>query len=183
MPKKYAILVIDMLNDFIKGSLKSERFRRIIPYIKELLRVAREEKIPIIYVNDAHLEKIDLEFKIWPPHAVKGTWGAEVIEELAPQKGDYIIEKRRYSGFYNTNLDDTLRELKVDTLILTGICTDICVQHTAADAFYRGYKIIIPMECVESLSEKDNKKGLETMKRLYDAKVMPLKQVLSIITK
>ena len=175
---RYAVIVIDMLNDFVHGSLKCERAKMIIPNIKRLLDEARRRGIPVIYANDAHVPKVDLEFKLWGEHAVKGTWGARVIDELAPQPGDYVIEKRRYSSFYETSLDLLLRELGVDTVILTGLHTNICVKHTAADAFYRGYKIIVVKDCVQTFSDEDHEWGLRYMEKVYGARIVSLEELL-----
>ncbi len=175
---KAAVIVIDMLKDFVYGALKCERAFSIIPNIQKLLESARRKGIPVIYANDAHLPEVDLEFKKWGPHAIKGTEGAEVIDELKPKDGDFIIEKRRYSSFYETGLDMLLRELKVDTLILTGLHTNICVKHTAADAFYRGYKIIIPEDCVTTFNEEDHRWGLKYAKEIYGAEITTSQEII-----
>ncbi|WP_309492632.1 isochorismatase family cysteine hydrolase [Candidatus Hecatella orcuttiae] len=175
---KAALIVIDMLNDFVKGALKCPRAQRIIPQIRKLIRAARKKGVKVIYANDAHLPAVDAEFDVWGAHAVKGTKGAEVIDELKPQKGDFVIEKRRYSGFFETDLDILLRELKVDRVILTGLHTNCCVKHTAADAMFRGYKIIIPEDGVEAFSEEDHRSGLEYLKKFYKASVMSTREVL-----
>ena len=175
---RVAVLIIDMLKDFVYGSLKCDKAKTIIPNIKKLLKTARKHGVPIIYANDAHLPEIDLEFKKWGPHAIKGTEGAEVIDELKPQKSDFIIEKRRYSAFYETGLDMLLRELQVDTLILTGLATEICVKHTAADAFYRGYKIIVPKDCVATFKDEDHEWGLKYMERIYGAEITTSDEII-----
>jgi len=174
-----AVLVIDMLNDFVYGSLKCDNALRIIQNIKVLIDAARKRGIPVIYVNDSHLPNVDGEFRKWGSHAIRGSWGAMVIDDLKPMEGDFIIEKRRYSGFYNTDLDDLLRELKVDTLIVTGIHTHICVMNTVADAFYRGYKVIIPLDCVTTFTKEDNDWGLKYMREIYGAEVVSLNDVLT----
>jgi nicotinamidase-related amidase len=87
-------------------------------------------------------------------------------------EGDYIIPKRKYSGFFATGLDLLLRELGVRKLILTGIVTDICVLHTAADAYMLGYEIVILKDCVAALSKEDQQFALERMERLYNAQIL-----------
>jgi len=181
MSVKTAIIVIDMLKDFVYGALKCDRALRIIPNIKNLINVAREKNIPIIYGNDAHLPEIDKEFDLWGSHAVKGTEGAEVIDELKPDKKDYIIGKRRYSVFFQTDLDLLLRELKVDTVILTGLHTNVCVRHTAADAFFRGYNIIIPEDCVEAFTKEDHESGIKYLEKIYGAKITSSKELIEKI--
>ena len=165
-----ALIIIDMLNDFVIGKLKNERAKHIIPNIKRHTQAARDANIPVIYCNDAHLPA-DPELKKWGEHAMKGTEGAEVILQLEPCKGDYVFEKRTYSGFFETELDLLLREIGVDTIILTGLDTNICVQHTAADGFFRGYKIVVPEDATEALSEKEYRQGLEYIKKVYDADI------------
>ncbi|MEM0265082.1 MAG: isochorismatase family cysteine hydrolase [Candidatus Methanomethylicia archaeon] len=174
-----AILVIDMLNDFVYGSLKCDNALKIIPRVKILIDTAREHGIPVIYVNDSHLPNIDGEFKKWGSHAIKGSWGAMIIDDLKPSERDFIIEKRRYSGFYGTSLDDLLRELKIDTLIVTGIHTHICVMNTVADAFYRGYKVIIPSDCVTTFNEEDHNWGLKYMKEIYGVEITSSNDILT----
>jgi len=168
---KPAVVVIDMINDFVTGVFKNERAEKIIPNVEQLLNFAHEKKISVVYVNDAHLPNVDTEFDVWPQHAVAGTWGAEIVDELKPEKVDFVLQKRRYSAFQGTGLDQLLRELKVDTLILTGVVTDICIQHTAADAFFRGYKIIVPKDCVEAINEQTQKAALDYLKRVYGSEI------------
>ena len=165
-----AVIVIDMLNDFVTGDLKCERANKIIPKIRRLIQVARRKGIPIIYSNDTHLPH-DFELGRWGKHAIKGTKGAEVIPELNPTEKDYVVEKRVYSGFFETGLDSLLRSLHVDAVTLTGLHTHLCVRHTSADAFFRGYKITIPNDAVESFTEKDHKEGLEYLKYAYNAEI------------
>ena len=165
-----AVVVIDMLNDFVTGKLKCERAQKIIPNIKKLIESVRKKGIPVIYSNDAHLQT-DFELGKWGKHAMKGTKEAEVIPQLKPEKKDYVLEKRVYSGFFETGLDSILRSLEVDTLILTGLHTNICVRHTAADAFFRGYKIRVPKDATNAFSERDYKAGLEYLKDVYNAEI------------
>lgn len=170
--------MIDTLNDFFTGKLKSERVSRIVKNVNRLLEHARLKGLPVVYVCDSHLPNIDREFELWGPHAVEGTKGAEIIPELAPAKGDFVVKKRRYSGFFETGLDSLLRELKVDTLILTGILTNICVLCTAADAFYRNFKIVIPTDCVEALTGEEQKDGLNYMGKIFAAQMTTVEKLL-----
>src|SRR5919197_2555625 len=107
--QRYAILVIAMQNDFIKGKLKCERATRIIPKIRLLLDTARQKKIPIFYCIDEHLPIDTYEMNLWGPHAMKGSEGAKVIDELKPLDTDYIIAKRTYSAFDGTGLDRAIK--------------------------------------------------------------------------
>jgi len=165
-----AILVIDVIHDFVHGKLGSERARGILPPLKNLLEEVRDAGVPVVYVTDAHLPG-DHEFQIWGEHAVHGTPGAEIAPEVKPHPGDHRILKRRYSGFHATGLDALLRELGTDTLVLTGLVTHICIQHTAADAYYHGYRIIVPRDAVQAPTDDDHESALRTMEGLYGSEI------------
>jgi len=180
---RMSVIVVDMLNDFVTGTLKCERATRIIPNIQRILNFARKKEIPVIYVSDAHLPGVDDELELWPPHAILGTNGAEIIEELKPAKGDYTLQKRRYSAFYETGLDPLLRELKVDTVVLVGLVTNICIQHTAADAFFRGYRIIVPEDCVEAPTDEAQKTALNYLKTNYGSDITNIHKLMKLIEK
>ena len=159
-----ALLVIDMLNDFILpgAPLEVPRGRDIIPSIQEQIKKARSLKIPVIYVCDSH-DPDDKEFSYWPPHSVKGSSGAKIVKELSPEPGDQIIEKKTLSAFFNTSLDEELKKRKIKNLILTGVCTNICVLFAAMEGMIRGYKIKIPEDCVAALSDEDHKMAMSQM--------------------
>jgi nicotinamidase-related amidase len=167
---KVAVLVIDLINDFVTGVLGSERAATIVPAISRLLNHARSDSWPVVYITDDHLAD-DNEFDVWPRHAVKGTEGARIVEEIRPKEGDFHLPKRHYSCFYATGLDALLRELGVGTLVLTGLVTNICVQHTAADAFFRGYRIVVPRDCVEAPSDEAQRASLSYMEEMYKAEI------------
>lgn len=173
----YALIVDDILHDFVYGKLKSKKAAAIIPNTKKLISAARQARVPVIYVCDAHLPS-DPEIKLWGPHAMKGTPGAMVVEELKPEKTDYVLEKRVYSSFHDTGLDLLLRNLQINTVVIVGLYTDICVRHSAADAFYRGYNITIPRDCVESLGDGENERGIEYLKKKYGAKITTSKDLI-----
>lgn len=183
-----AIIIIDMLNDFVTGALQVERAKSIIKPMQRLVVTARKNKVPIIYSNDAHYPQ-DVEItRKWGNHAIKGTEGAQVITELKPEEcKDYIVEKRTYSGFYETGLDPLLRSLYkgegVKTLVLAGLHTHMCVRHTAADAFFRGYQIIIAKDGVEAFTQEDQDQGLRYLEYVYNAKVMVVNDIIQEIMK
>jgi nicotinamidase-related amidase len=177
-----AVIIIDMLNDFITGDLKCERAKPIIPKLKKLIETARKHSIPVIYSNDAHYPHDVEVVQKWGKHAIKGTKGAEVIPELKPSVKDYIVEKRTYSGFYETGLDPLLKSLYhgegVRTVILGGLHTNICVRHTAADAFFRGYKIVIVKDGVEAFKKEDHEQGLKYLENVYNAKIKTVGEIV-----
>lgn len=164
-----ALLVVDMIREFVTGRLGGAHAQAVVPNIRRLVEAARRGGSPVVYVTDAHLMGVDHEFDVWGSHAVAGSPEAEMVPALAPATGDHRLYKRRYSAFYATGLDALLRELKVDTVVLTGVLTDICIQHTAADAFYRGYRVVVPTDCVNALTPEEQETSLVYMKRMYDA--------------
>ena len=168
---KRAVLVIDVIHDFVYGKFGSERSASILPRLKSLLEYARDAGVPVVYVTDAHLPVGDGEFEVWGEHAVEGSEGAEIVGEVKPGEGDFRVLKRRYSCFYATGLDALLRELGVDAVVLTGLVTDICIQHTAADAFFRGYDVLVPRDCVEAVSDESQEGSLGYMERMYGAEI------------
>lgn len=177
-----AVIIIDMLNDFVTGDLKCERANHIIPNLKKLIEASRRHNIPVIYSNDAHYPQDFEVVEKWGKHAIKGTKGAEIISELKPTEKDYIVDKRTYSGFYETGLDSLLRSLHhgegVKTLILSGLHTNLCVRHTAADAFFRGYKIIIVKDGVEAFTQEDHEQGLKYLEYAYNAKIITVSKII-----
>jgi len=172
---KKALLVIDMLNDFVReGSpLEVPDTRKVIPAIKREIESARREGRHIIYICDSH-EPDDIEFKRfkWPVHAVKGTIGAQIIDELKPSNSDIIIEKTTYSGFYRTKLDSTLKALGIRALRLTGCVTHICVLFTASDAVLRGYDVEVVEDGVAGIAPEDHDAALRIMRNVLNVRVL-----------
>ena len=174
---KQALIVVDMLNDFVTGSLACERGKAIVKPLEKLIAAARENNVTVIYANDNHIKGIDYELKLWGDHAIRGTKGAEIIPELAATEKDFVINKRRYSGFFQTDLHVLLRELGVDTLILTGLHTHMCVRHTTADAFYWGYKLIVPKDGTDAFTKEDYDYGLKYLKDVYGATISSVEEI------
>lgn len=179
--KKTAILVVDMLNDFVTGALKCDRGLAIVPNVARLLKGAREKGIAVVFCNDAHLKGIDHELKLWGDHAIAGTKGAEVIPELGLCDTDYVVPKRRYSGFFRTDLELLLNELGIDTVVMTGLHTHMCVRHTSADAYCLGYNVVVASDATDSFTEQDYNYGIEYLKTVYGAQVCTVDELLAAI--
>ena len=167
---KKAIIVVDMINDFVTGKLGSARAQSIVPNVARLLKKAREQGIPVIYLRDAHAPS-DKEMDIWGEHAMKGTEASEIVPELKPQKNDIVIEKRWYSGFVGTELPSVLKKLGVDTLVILGVSTDICVQNNVGHAYFSGYRTIVPLDCTASIDEKAQEQAIKYMNSIYGAEI------------
>lgn len=178
---KKAVILVDMLNDFVTGALTCDRAKAIVPHLEKLVRAAREKGVYVIYANDAHIKGIDRELELWGDHAIIGTEGAEVIPELTPQEGDFVVPKRRYSGFFQTDLHLLLTELGVDTVIMTGLHAHMCVRHTTADAYYWGYRIIVPTDATDSFTKEDYEYGIQYLKDIYGAQLTTVDELIETL--
>lgn len=176
-------MIIDMLEEFVRGRLRAESAEAIVPSIARLLEFARSHKIPVIHAIDQHYPEVDWEFEVWGPHAVAGSGEARIVGELEPLPGEYVVRKRRYDAFFGTDLDVLLRELGVSTLILSGIHTHICVQQTALGAFYRGYRLIVPVECVAAATREWHERGLEYIRMTTGAELTSLAALIEKLGK
>jgi nicotinamidase-related amidase len=175
---KKALIIVDMINDFVTGKLGSSRALEIVPNIVALIKKARDLGIPIVYLRDAHT-KDDKEMAIWGEHAMRGTEASEIIPQLKPEKNDTVIEKRWYSAFVDTELPQVLKKLGADTLIFTGVSTDICVQNNVGHAYFSGYKTIVPRDCTASIDEESHEQALKYMKNIYGTEITTSDKVLS----
>jgi len=166
------VLVVDMLRGFLEKGYplySGDKARHIIPNIQHLLERELARGSKIFFISDHH-DPGDLEFKMFPPHCLEGTPEAEVIPELAKYPGE-IIPKKRYSGFFGTDLDARLKKLKPEKLIICGVLTNICVLHTVADARNRDYQVEVLVDCVASPNEKAHQFALEHMEKVLGAKL------------
>ena len=159
---KNALLIIDMSNDFVHengGLTAGEAAQTIVPFIQEKAEEFLKNGDEIYICMDAHQENDD-HFKLWPVHNVVGTWGQQLYGSLhdwylahkhSPQV--HWLPKTEYDAFHQTNLAKMLKQKEVQHLYLTGVCTDICVLHTAVDAYNLNYQIYIPKNCVASFNQ------------------------------
>ncbi|MDO4987873.1 MAG: isochorismatase family cysteine hydrolase [Synergistes sp.] len=175
---KYAVIVVDMLDDFVNGALACERCKEIVPALAALCDAARAKNVPVIFSNDAHIKGVDKELKLWGDHALAGTPGANVTSELhADTARDFILPKRHYSGFFGTDLNLLLKDLGVDTCIITGVHTHICCVHTAADAYQYGYDVVLPDDTTTAFTENDYINGMKYIKEMYGARICKSSEV------
>jgi nicotinamidase/pyrazinamidase len=162
---KPAIVVVDMLKDAFKGKapFSIAEYLGIVPKISQLIDRARRLNIPVIFACDSFLED-DFIFKgSGRQFSIRGTEGAEVIDELEIEGRDHILPKRRFSAFFKTDLDQTLRLLGVDTLVVTGINTHVCVYTTAMDAVCNDFYTIVLEDCSASRNRELHQKGIELL--------------------
>lgn len=174
------VLVVDMIEAFCRiGYLANPRAVKIIPRIEDLLRRKEKEGWKIIFLADNH-EPDDEEFKMFPVHAVHGTKEIEVVQELQKfiSNGAMVIHKNRYSGFYGTGLEKIIAREKPETVIVVGVCTDICVHYSAAELRNRNYNVVIPRDAVETYdapghsADKTNEIFIAQMKNILGVKIV-----------
>ncbi len=141
-----ALVIVDMLVDNLKTGRHTAVEREgmaVVPAIRRAAEGLREQGLPVVFANDSFLPGDFLFGGRMEPHALRGTPGAEVIPELAPAAGDHVVPKRRFSAFYKTDLDQTLRLAGVDTVAVAGITTPFCVLATAFDALAHDFRAVI----------------------------------------
>lgn len=150
-PKRTAVIVVDMQNDFLQpgAALETPMGRDIYPNLQRLLTSARQSGMQVIYTLHAHRENgcdMGMFAEVWSPIAkgaclVDGQTGIDVVPELTPEDSDLVIKKHRYSGFFGTDLDMILRSANIDTVAVTGVTTENCCHATARDAMFNGYRV------------------------------------------
>ena len=169
-----AVLVVDVLG----GS------NEVLPVLADM--VANSVAIvkaarAVILADDAHVPGLDRALELGGDHGIAGTEDATPAAAFEVGEGDYVIPKRRYDAFFQTDLDLTLRELGVDTLIVVGADTNICVLQTLAGAYFRAYKTIVAADATATFLIGTQEHGLEYFSRCYDSRVVDTARVLSYL--
>lgn len=187
-----ALLIIDMQNAFIhkegslsKMGLDTSRTSIVIEPIKQLKDKFKAVNRPVIYIQHTHRrDRVDagLIAKVFPPimdlgHCFDGSWDGDFIDELKPNDDDFIIKKNRFSAFYNTKLEEILRGLDIETLVVTGIATNICVESTIRDAFYRDFNVFVPREATASYTIEQEQGALGNFEFAF-ARIKSLEEIL-----
>ncbi|GEM90108.1 cysteine hydrolase family protein [Oceanithermus desulfurans] len=173
-----ALIVVDMQNDFAHpdGALFVPDAEASIPRIRALLDKARAAGARVVFTQDWHAED-DPEFRIWPRHAVAGTWGAEIVRELTPLPDETRIQKLRYDAFYGTPLEHLLRLWGVKHVVVVGTVANICVLHTAGSAALRWFEVVLPEDGTSALAPFDLAAALRQVSFLYQGKVTTVEGV------
>jgi ureidoacrylate peracid hydrolase len=155
---KTAILIVDMVNDFCTqgGKMVLEDGYLVVEPIKKLVDAGRAHGMPIVWVcQEYRVGKYDkvTEKRIGTCYA--GSWGSQLIDAFEIKADDYVVKKRRYSGFFQSDLDITLNDMGAQKVIVTGCVTNICIRGTVADAFQLGYEVFVPKDCVRATAERE----------------------------
>jgi len=170
-----AVIVVDMQRGFLEAGNPlycGDEAREIIPRVVELLREEAGKGSALFFTADTH-DPDDREFQMFPAHCVRGTKEAEIIPELAEFVAQgTVIRKWRYSAFFETDLAQRLAELKPHKLIVMGLCTDICVMYTVADARNRDYPVGVVASGVASFDPEAHQFALKHMEKLLGARIV-----------
>ena len=185
--ERTAILVIDMQRDFLEpgAPIATPGGLDLIPFINRLTARARSLGIPVIFTQEMHrVDKSDfgIELDFEPPHCLEGTPGMDLVEQLEVDPGDYrILNKRRYDAFLGTDLETLLRSKRVENLVVTGVCTDICVTSTVQHARNLDFRCYVVRDCVRGTSTERHDAALLCLSHVF-AHVLTLAEVESRLT-
>src|SRR5215813_2531547 len=201
-----ALIIVDMQNDFLHrdGSfghiaLEHPEFNidmpfltGTIPNVKSLADAFRAAGRPVVYL--AHVLKPDYSDAAFPywrvgiepasgnrSHCVEGTWGAQIIDDLAPQEGEHLVIKKGFGGFSNTSLDTVLRNLGVSTCVVSGVTTCVCVSSTIRGGIEYNYRMILVSDAVAEVDRTTHEAELKTMARLF-ADVKAADEVIEMLS-
>ena len=177
---KAAVLVIDVLGGS-QGTIPG--LEQAAENAVRIVKAARARSIPVLFSCDAHIAGLDMELELWGEHGIAGSEPARPLAAFDVQGSDFIVPKRRYDGFFLTDLALTLRELGVDTLIAFGFDTNICVLQTLSGAYFRGYRTIVPADACGTFLIGTQEDGLAYFSRCYDSRVVDTATVLAYFEK
>lgn len=169
-----AVIVVDMLRGFLESGYPldcGDTARAIVPAVRRRIEAEMARGATILWVADNHAPD-DTEFAIFPPHCIRGTAESAIIPALTDLVDPAnLLPKTRYSGFYGTDLDARLARFRPDIITIVGVCTDICVLHTVADARNRDYTVVVPADCVATFDPDAHLFALDHMHRVLGATV------------
>jgi ureidoacrylate peracid hydrolase len=182
VPERSAVVVVDMINEFLEdgGLMVLASGRALYKPIQTLVDAAHEAGARVIWLRDEHPNLSDPEFRKRIVHCLKGSWGTQIVDALKPGPDDIILPKHTYSGFFQTPLHELLQRHGITTLIVTGVVTNICVRSTSHDAFFLGYEVIVPEQCVSATSDREQASSLYDIDTHYGS-VTSLDHVLSML--
>ena len=183
---KTALLIVDMVHDFTdpEGKVFYKQNREVLPNIKKVLDECRKKNILVIFFRHSYRKnKFDKNLINMRPNCIEGTGGDEIDSMLqVDEEKDYVIKKRRYSGFFGTDLDLILRENKIENVIITGTKTNCCIRSTVTDAYYLNYNVYVVSDCVATNDEIVNQVHLTDIKK-YFGEVVSTKELFELIEK
>ncbi|MDT8899433.1 isochorismatase family cysteine hydrolase [Thermanaerothrix sp. 4228-RoL] len=181
-----ALLLVDVINDFMHPNGKNyyPGYETILACIREVLRLAREADWLIVHIRERHRpnHQHDYEFEKLPLHCFDGSWDVEWAEGIQVLPGEYEISKRRYSAFFETDLNLLLREKGIEQVVVVGVKTHVCVRATVQDAFGWGFRPLVIKEAVGSNHNHLHEASLEDIQR-YMGQVITLDEFRELISR
>ena len=174
------ILIVDVINDFVSGKFGNDGAIKAAKRAEETLNKLNKNII-IIFAGDAHIKQ-DPEFNVWGEHALDNTYSSEIVSELK-KFPDFIIKKRHYDAFFDTDLDSLLRALNIKKLYIFGISTDICVLHTCSGAFYRYYDVSVVSDLCSSIDKNNHLLALKNIQINYGYNSIDSEELIKEVNK
>ena len=171
-----ALILVDVLNGFFHpdGAMYYPAAPEVLPAISELLEQARKRGSLVVHVADRHRSGVtDAEFEVIPEHLPRDGFDAEVFAGFGPLPSEPVVEKRRYSAFFATDLALLLHEHEITTIVIVGVKTNVCIRATATDGFAHGFRVVVPREATNSNRTHLEAASIEDMER-YVADVVDL---------
>lgn len=168
--RKTALLVVDMVKDFTTtgGRVYYPKNKEILPIINKLVVDSREKGILIVFLQHRYrINKPDKNLLNMRPNCIEGSGGEDLDDIFIVHDQDYIIPKRRYSGFFGTDLDSVLREHRITETVIVGTKTNCCIRATVTDAYNLDYHPIIIRECVATNNQESNDMHLDEINRYF----------------
>lgn len=178
-----ALILVDVLNGFFHpdGAMWYEGVERVVPALERLLSSARSTGSIVVHTADRHRPDVpDREFSVIPEHLPRGGFDAEFFAGFEPVGSEPVVEKRRYSAFFATDLAILLHEHRVDTIVVAGVKTNVCIRATATDGFAHGFSVVIPREATNSNRPQLEEASIEDMAR-YIARVVPIDEAVEML--
>ncbi|SMP13113.1 cysteine hydrolase family protein [Halobellus salinus] len=174
-PDRTAVVVVDMQNGFCHpdGSLYAPGSQAAADDVAALLKRARAAGAQVVFTRDVHPpEQFDDahyydEFDRWGEHVVEGSWEAEIVDDLAVEPSDHVVEKHTYDAFYETELDGWLSARGVDELVICGTLANVCVLHTAGSAGLRDYRPVLVEDAIGAIEPDHREYALDHAEWLF----------------
>lgn len=180
-PGKTALLVVDVLEATVEGREADPALDAFASACTEVVGACRACGIPVIFLDDAHVPGLDRELELWGEHGIAGSAGARPAACLGPCDRDLVIEKRRYSGFFQTGLRLLLDELGARTLVCCGFDTNICVRHTVADAYFNNFETVVVADATATFLVGDQPSGLGYLRTCYGSALVSTDEAIAVM--
>jgi ureidoacrylate peracid hydrolase len=179
-PARTALLAVDIVNDYVDpaGAMPAAECAPVVEANRRLAEAARAAGVTIVWIRPSHVDGSDGLFRKRIPHAIAGSWGAEFPEGLGVAGGERVLGKRRYSAFFQTDLDLWLREHDVARVVVTGVALNICVRSTVHDAFFHGYEVWVARDACRATGEREEASTLYDIQTHF-GEVMTVDEVIA----